>query len=118
MGPSLLQSWSTVFETILLGSFLFIIWSGLCWADAHLVNLQLPVLRYEAWRGRIWRSKTKSNGHPFGVMNSGFAVLESTFGWSGFGGLLTSCQDALHSFYDVFGLLDRCLSAAIYLYLH
>ena len=67
----LLQSQSTIFEIIMLGSFLFIIWSGLRFADAQRLNLQSLVLNDEELRGMVWRSKTQSNGHPFGVVSSG-----------------------------------------------
>ena len=76
----ILQSQCTIFETIMLGSFLFIVWSGLRFADAQRLNLQSLVLNDEELRGMVWRSKTQSSGHPFGVVSSGLCST-GTFSW-------------------------------------
>ena len=76
----LLQSQCTTFEIIMLGSFLFVVWSGLRFADAQRLNLQSLVLNDEELRGMVWRSKTHSNGHPFGVVSSGICST-GTYTW-------------------------------------
>eukprot|EP00435_Cladocopium_sp_Y103_P030947 s3386_g7.t1 len=75
-----LQSNSSTFDVIMLGSFLFIAWSGLRFADAQRMNMRSLVLSEDELRGMVWRSKTRSSGHPFGVISSGLCSIGS-FTW-------------------------------------
>ena len=68
----LLTQAASVPEIIILGSFLFMIWSGLRFADLQRVTLQDLILDSRNARGWCWRSKTSSSGHAFGVVSSGF----------------------------------------------
>ena len=59
-------------EIIILGSFLFMLWSGLRFADLQRVTLQDLILDHRNARGWCWRAKTSASGHAFGVVASGF----------------------------------------------
>ena len=76
----ILYSQSTLYEVIMLGGFLFILWSGLRFSDAQRLNVSSLVLTDEELRGMVWRSKTRSNGHPFGIISSGICSTGS-FTW-------------------------------------
>lgn len=76
----ILYSQSSIFEVIMLGSFLFIAWSSLRFSDAQRLNVGSLVLTDTEVRGMVWRSKTRSNGHPFGILSSGICST-GTFAW-------------------------------------
>ena len=76
----ILQSNSSIFDIIMLGSMLFIVWSGLRFADAQRLNVSSLVLNEEELRGMVWRSKSQSSGHPFGVVSSGLCST-GTYTW-------------------------------------
>ena len=76
----ILQSSASDFEIIMLGSFLFIMWAGLRFADSQRLRLGSLVFNKEELRGLVWRSKTSSAGHPFGIQASGLCSLGS-FTW-------------------------------------
>lgn len=73
----ILQSASTVYEIMMLGSFLVITWAGLRFADAQRLNVDSLVFNFQELRGLVWRSKTMSAGHPFGVQASGLCSLSN-----------------------------------------
>ena len=75
-----LQSAATVYETMMLGAFLLIIWSGLRFADAQRLNVDSLVFNLQELRGMVWRSKTMAAGHPFGVQAAGLCST-GTFTW-------------------------------------
>ena len=75
-----LQSAATAYETMMLGSFLLITWSGLRFSDAQRLNVDSLVFNFQECRGLVWRSKTMSAGHPFGVQASGLCST-SSFTW-------------------------------------
>ena len=68
----ILQSTSSNLEVLILGSFLFMVFSGLRFADLQRVNLHSLVFTPTEVRGTCWRSKISVHGHPFGVVCSGF----------------------------------------------
>ena len=68
----LLQSSCTDVEVVVLGTFLFMAFSGLRFADVQRINLRSLVLSPADVRGLRWRSKTQTHGHPFGLIASGF----------------------------------------------
>ena len=68
----LLQSSCTDVEVLILGTFLFMAFSGLRFADLQRINLRSLVLSPTDVRGLCWRSKTQTHGHPFGLITSGF----------------------------------------------
>ena len=76
----ILYAHSSTYEVIMLGSFLFILWSGLRYSDAQRLNVASLVLTDDELRGMVWRSKTRSNGHPFGIVSSGLCSTGS-FTW-------------------------------------
>ena len=76
----ILFSQSSTFEVIMLGSFLFMIWSSLRFSDVQRLNIESLVLTDTELRGMVWRSKTRSNGHPFGIASSGICSTGS-FTW-------------------------------------
>ena len=76
----ILYSQSTLYEVIMLGGFLFILWSGLRFSDAQRLNVSSLVLTDDELRGMVWRSKTRSNGRPFGIISSGICSTGS-FTW-------------------------------------
>ena len=76
----ILYSQSSTFEIIMLGSFLFLAWSSLRFSDAQRLNVGSLVLTETEVRGMVWRSKTRSNGHPFGILSSGICST-GTFTW-------------------------------------
>ena len=76
----ILYAHSSTYEIIMLGSFLFILWSGLRYSDAQRLNVASLVLTDDEIRGMVWRSKTRSNGHPFGLVSSGLCSTGS-FTW-------------------------------------
>ena len=76
----ILYAHSSTYEVIMLGSFLFILWSGLRYSDAQRLNVASLVLTDDEIRGMVWRSKTRSNGHPFGIVSSGLCSTGS-FTW-------------------------------------
>ena len=76
----ILFSQSSTFEVIMLGSFLFMTWSSLRFSDVQRLNIESLVLNDLELRGMVWRSKTRSNGHPFGVTCSGLCSTGS-FTW-------------------------------------
>ena len=75
-----LQSVATNFEIMMLGSFLLITWAGLRFADAQRLNVHSLVFNFQELRGMVWRSKTMSSGHPFGVQSAGLCST-GTFTW-------------------------------------
>ena len=75
-----MYSQNTTFEVIMLGSFLCTAWSSLCFSDAQRLNVGSLVLTDHELRGMVWRSKTRSNGHPFGIVSSGICSTGS-FTW-------------------------------------
>lgn len=68
----LLISSTSVPEILILGSFLFMIWSGLRFADLQRITLPDLILDSRNARGWCWRAKTSASGHAFGVVSSGF----------------------------------------------
>ena len=76
----ILFSQSSTFEVIMLGAFLFMIWSSLRFSDVQRLNIESLVLTDMELRGMVWRSKTRSNGHPFGITSSGICSTGS-FTW-------------------------------------
>ena len=76
----ILFSQSSTFEIIMLGAFLFMIWSSLRFSDVQRLNIESLVLTDVELRGMVWRSKTRSNGHPFGITSSGLCSTGS-FTW-------------------------------------
>ena len=76
----ILQSTASDFEVIMLGSFLFIMWAGLRFADSQRLRLDSLVFNHVELRGLIWRSKTSAVGHPFAIQASGICSLGS-FTW-------------------------------------
>ena len=76
----ILFSQSSIFEVIMLGSFLFMTWSSLRFSDVQRLNIESLVLNDVELRGMVWRSKTRSNGHPFGITCSGLCSTGS-FTW-------------------------------------
>ena len=76
----ILYSQSTLYEVIMLGGFLFILWSGLRFSDAQRLNVGSLVLTDDEIRGMVWRSEARSNGHPFGIISSGICSTGS-FTW-------------------------------------
>ena len=64
----------------MLGAFLFMIWSCLRFSDVQRLNIESLVLTDTELRGMVWRSKTRSNGHPFGITSSGLCSTGS-FTW-------------------------------------
>ena len=76
----ILFSQSTTFEIIMLGAFLFMTWSSLRFSGVQRMNIESLVLSDMELRGMVWRSKTRSNGHPFGITSSGLCSTGS-FTW-------------------------------------
>ena len=76
----ILFSQSSTFEVIMLGAFLFMTWSSLRFSDVQRLNIESLVLTEVELRGMVWRSKTRSNGHPFGITSSGLCSTGS-FTW-------------------------------------
>ena len=68
----ILQAACTQIETLVLGSFLFMAFSGLRYADLQRIDLTSLVWSRTEVRGLCWRSKTQTHGHPFGLVSSGF----------------------------------------------
>ena len=75
-----LYSQSSTFEVIMLGSFLFIAWASLRFSDAQRLNVESLVLTDSELRGMVWTSKSRANGHPFGIVSSGICSTGS-FTW-------------------------------------
>ena len=75
-----LFSQSSTYEEIMLGAFLFMTWSSLRFSDVQRLNIESLVLTDVELRGMVWRSKTRSNGHPFGITCSGLCSTGS-FTW-------------------------------------
>ena len=76
----ILSPQSSTFEVIMLGAFLFMTWSSLRFSDVRRLNIESLVLTDVELRGMVWRSKTRSNGHPFGITCSGLCSTGS-FTW-------------------------------------
>ena len=76
----ILQSQTPPGEILLLGAFLWIIWSGLRFADAQRILLKSLVWDKREVRGMCRRSKTMARGHPFGLKCSGF-LSHGDFSW-------------------------------------
>lgn len=95
MGRSVLQSQTPAFEVLILGAFLWIIWSGLRFADAQRVVLRSIVWDGSEVRGMCWRSKTCSQGHPFALKAGGF-FSHGKFNWAF--RFLTTLDDVLHRY--------------------
>ena len=76
----ILFSQSSTYEVIMLGAFLFMTWSSLRFSDVQRLNIESLVLTDVELRGMVWRSKTRSNGHPFGITCSGLCSTGS-FTW-------------------------------------
>ena len=68
----ILQSSCSDIEVLILGTFLFMAFSGLRFADLQRINLRSLVWSKTDVRGLCWRSKTQTHGHPFGLISSGF----------------------------------------------
>ena len=68
----ILQSGCTVAETLTLGTFLFMAFSGMRFGDIQRVMMHK--LQYDDFsvRGLSWKTKTCSSGVPFGTLCSGF----------------------------------------------
>ena len=68
----LLQHACSDVEALVLGFFLFLLWSGLRFADAQRVRPKSLMFDGDQLRGVCWRSKTNSSGQPFGLVARGF----------------------------------------------
>ena len=88
----LLSSNCSEFEVIVLGSFLFLVWSGLRFSDMQRSNLSSWQFTLDELRGISWRTKTAANV-SFGLISKGF-LSWGTHSW-----LLKwlSVLDELHS---------------------
>ena len=62
---------------IILGAFLFQLWTGLRWSDMQRIAPQQMVFDYQDIRGIAWRTKTTTKGQAFGCLASGFMSLDS-----------------------------------------
>ena len=91
----ILQSQSSVFEVLILGSFLFQLWSGLRFADMQRLTLASLVYDTMELRGLAWRSKTSVSGIAFGITASGFLSHGShTWVWK----FLSTLDQVLYDF--------------------
>ena len=103
----MLQSQSTTFEMLILGAFLFQLWSGLRFADMQRLTLTSLVYDSSELRGMAWRSKTSVSGVAFGIVASGFLSHGShTWVWK----FLSTLDRVLHDLgcTDVDFLLPAC----------
>ena len=66
-------------EVVILGSFLFMLWSGFRWSDMQRIS-PMQWLGDEL-RGLAWRTKTSSAGCPFGFIACGF-LSHGSFSWT------------------------------------
>ena len=73
----ILTSSTSPLLTIILGAFLFQIWTGLRWADMQRITPSQLVFDYKDIRGIAWRTKTTTKGQAFGCLASGFMSLSS-----------------------------------------
>ena len=62
---------STEFEILVLGSFLFLVWSGLRYSDMQRSKLSSWQFTLDELRGISWRTKTAANV-SFGLISKGF----------------------------------------------
>ena len=76
----ILQKEATDQEVILLGGFLFLLFSGLRFSDAQRTDLHCWRLDAYCLRGLAWRAKTCSSTTPFGIVNAGF-LSHGSFTW-------------------------------------
>ena len=68
----LLEKGCGTIEKLILGSFLFMIWSGLRYADLQRIIWKSISYNISELRAVCWRTKTCTKGQPFGLRASGF----------------------------------------------
>ncbi len=68
----LLEKGCSTLEKLILGSFLFMIWSGLRYADLQRIIWKSISYNISELRAICWRTKTCTKGQPFGLVASGF----------------------------------------------
>ena len=68
----LLQANVPLYELLILGGFLLMIWSGLRYSDLQRVTVSSVVCSISEIRGISWRTKTCSKGQPWGACAAGF----------------------------------------------
>ena len=68
----LLEKGCSTMEKLILGSFLFMIWSGLRYADLQRIIWKSISYNIAELRAICWRTKTCTKGQPFGLVASGF----------------------------------------------
>ena len=73
----ILTSSTSPLLTIILGAFLFQVWTGLRWSDMQRITPSQLVFDYKDIRGIAWRTKTTTKGQAFGCLASGFMSLSS-----------------------------------------
>jgi hypothetical protein len=76
----ILTSSTSPLLAIILGAFLFQVWTGLRWSDMQRITPSQLVFDYKDIRGIAWRTKTTTKGQAFGCLASGFMSL-STHTW-------------------------------------
>eukprot|EP00435_Cladocopium_sp_Y103_P007353 s5139_g2.t1 len=76
----LLQSSCSLKESVLLGFFLILVWSGMRFSDMQRLKLETLTLDEKSLRGISFCTKTSHRGCPFGVVISGF-LSHGTFTW-------------------------------------
>ena len=67
-----LQSSTPDGEAIIIGAFLFLLWSGFRWSDMQRTAPSTLQWSGNELRGLAWRTKTSSAGCPFGFVACGF----------------------------------------------
>ena len=68
----LLEKGCSTIEKLILGSFLFMIWSGLRYSDLQRIIWKSISYNLAELRAICWRTKTCTKGQPFGLRASGF----------------------------------------------
>ena len=76
-----LQSSTPDGEVIIIGVFLFLLWSGFRWSDMQRTAPSTLQWSGTELRGLAWRTKTSSAGCPFGFISCGF-LSHGTFSWT------------------------------------
>lgn len=76
-----LQSSTPDGEVIIIGAFLFLLWSGFRWSDMQRTAPSTLQWSGTELRGLAWRTKTSSAGCPFGFISCGF-LSHGTFSWT------------------------------------
>ena len=76
----ILQSASTVAETLVLGTFLLMAFSGMRFGDIQRVMMHRLQYDGKTLRGVSWKTKTCSSGVPFGILCQGF-LSKGTHHW-------------------------------------